>query len=147
MGSRGLGGRFQCVSTSTKRRREVLLLPVVVPADFRCVLPATDKKTAARMDTYVTTAPKKSSTYSAWALSRRRASASFFLAKPSVDRSASSSARICSMVAAGAHTPPEKMFLPFFSESGCRQRKKTDSRFRMAWLTRIVLSDDDRTVE
>jgi len=52
MGSRGLGGRFQCVSTSTKRRREVLLLPVVVPANFRCVLPATDKKTAARMDTY-----------------------------------------------------------------------------------------------
>ena len=41
-----------------------------------------------------TTAPRKSSTYSAWALSRRRASASFFLAKPSVDRSASKSARM-----------------------------------------------------
>jgi len=51
----------------------------------------------------------------AWAFSRRRASASFFFAKPSVDRSASSSMRMRSMVAAGAHTPLEKTFRPFFS--------------------------------
>lgn len=38
--------------------------------------------------------------------SRRRASAPF-IAKPSVDRSASDSARIRSMVAAGALKPPE----------------------------------------
>ena len=43
--------------------------------------------------------PGKSSTYSAWAFSRRRASASFRLAYPSVDRSASRSARMLSMVA------------------------------------------------
>ena len=62
-----------------------------------------------------TTAPRKSSTYSAWAFSLRRASASFFRAKPSVDRSAASSARMRSMVAAAAQTPREKTFRPRFS--------------------------------
>src|SRR5262249_33832788 len=64
---------------------------------------------------YVTTAPRKSSTYSACAFSRRQASASLRLAKLSVDRSTSSSVRMRSPVAAGAHTPLEKTFLPFFS--------------------------------
>jgi hypothetical protein len=58
---------------------------------------------------------KKSSTYSAWALSRQRASAFLRLAYPSVDRSTSSSPRILSMVAAGAQTPREKTLRPFFS--------------------------------
>ena len=62
-----------------------------------------------------TTAPQKSSTYWVWALSRRRASASLRLANLSVDRSASSSVRILAMVVAGAHTPREKTFRPFFS--------------------------------
>jgi len=59
--------------------------------------------------------PKKSSTYPAWALSRRRASASFFLAKFSVDRSASRSAPIRSMVDAEVQMPLEKTLRRFFS--------------------------------
>jgi len=59
--------------------------------------------------------PEEVPTYSPWAFSRRRASPSLRFANPSVVHSAASSSRIRSMVAAGAQTPLEKTFRPFFS--------------------------------
>jgi len=48
-------------------------------------------------------------------LTRRQASASFFIANPSVDRSASRSARMRSIDEAEAHTPLDTILRPFFS--------------------------------
>ncbi len=77
----------------------------------------TRKEVARRLDIPEGTAASRLATARAMLAkrSRRRASASFFLTKPSVARSAASSARMCSIVAAEAHTPREKILRPFFS--------------------------------